>query len=103
MLGSVPSLPTFSIASEIILPISSSPFAESVATCAISSADFTFLESFAMPSTTAAVAVAPYFALQCAPMCHNSSLTAIDSASVSGTPLGITSQSKSFSGTAKPA
>ena len=53
----VPSLPTLSIASEIILPISSSPFAESVATCAISSALFTFLESLAIASVTAAVAL----------------------------------------------
>ena len=52
----VPSLPTLSIASEMMLPISSSPLAERVATCAISSALFTFLESFAMASVTAPVA-----------------------------------------------
>ena len=53
----VPSLPTLSIASEIILPISSSPFAESVATCAISSAVLTFFDCLAIASTTAAVAL----------------------------------------------
>ena len=53
----VPSLPTLSIASEMMLPISSSLLAESVATWAISSALFTFLESLAMASTTAAEAL----------------------------------------------
>ena len=53
----VPSLPTLSIASEMMLPISSSPFAESVATCAISAGSFTFLESFAIAPTTASEAL----------------------------------------------
>ena len=53
----VPSLPTLSIASEMMLPIISSPLAESVATCAISSALFTFLAILAIASTTASVAL----------------------------------------------
>ena len=57
----VPSLPTLSIASEMMAPISVSPFAEIVATCLISSADFTFLDILAIDSTTAPVAASMPF------------------------------------------
>ncbi len=52
-----PSLPTFSIASAIILPISAAPLAEMVPTCAISAEVwifFAFLKRFATTSSTAA-------------------------------------------------
>ena len=52
-----PSLPTFCIASAIILPISTSPLAEIVPTWAISSLVETFLERFFRSSTTAATAL----------------------------------------------
>ena len=52
----VPSLPTFSIASAILPPISVSPLAEIVATFATSSA-FTFLESLPSSSTAASTAL----------------------------------------------
>src|SRR5215207_1712359 len=51
-----PSLPTFCIACAIILPIELSPFDEMVATCAISSDDFTFLALDSMSFTTWATA-----------------------------------------------
>src|SRR4029079_16363320 len=49
-----PSLPTFCIASAIMRPISGSPLAEMVPTCAISSLEVTFL-AFAFNSLTTAV------------------------------------------------
>ncbi len=51
-----PSLPTFAIASAIILPTVVSPFAEIVPTWRISSLDFTFLERFLRSATTASTA-----------------------------------------------
>src|SRR4051812_37504850 len=51
-----PSLPTFFIASARNWPISASPFAEIVPTCAISWLDVTFLEFFCRSSTTASTA-----------------------------------------------
>src|SRR6202035_953176 len=51
-----PSLPTFFIASAIILPTVLSPFAEIVPTWAISSEDWTFLARRSMSLTTAAAA-----------------------------------------------
>ena len=52
-----PSLPTFSIARAIILPISTSPLAEMVPTWAISSLVVTFLDEALMCSTTAMTAL----------------------------------------------
>src|SRR5215204_6793257 len=52
-----PSLPTFFIAWAIIWPIEVSPFDEIVATCAISSEDFTFLARASMSFTTSATAM----------------------------------------------
>src|SRR5580693_4161476 len=52
-----PSLPTFFMASEIILPIVLSPFAAMVPICAISSDDCTFLARFSMSLTTALTAM----------------------------------------------
>ena len=52
-----PSLPTFFMASEIILPIVLSPFAAMVPICAISSDDCTFLARFSMSLTTAVTAM----------------------------------------------
>src|SRR5215203_5165581 len=52
-----PSLPTFFIACAIISPIEVSPFDEMVATCAISSEDFTFLARASMSFTTSATAI----------------------------------------------
>src|SRR6187200_925138 len=51
-----PSLPTFFIASARNWPISASPFAEIVPTCAISWLDVTFLEFFCRSATTASTA-----------------------------------------------
>src|SRR2546421_5927768 len=51
-----PSLPSFFIASARNWPISASPFAEIVPTCAISSLDVTFLEFFCKSSTIASTA-----------------------------------------------
>ena len=51
-----PSLPTFCIASAIILPMVASPFDEMVPTCATSAEEPTFFERFLMSSTTAATA-----------------------------------------------
>src|SRR5277367_2201646 len=51
-----PSLPTFAIASAIILPTVVSPFAEIVPTWRISSFDLTFLERFLRSATTASTA-----------------------------------------------
>src|ERR1700720_3634520 len=51
-----PSLPTFFMASASILPISVSPLAEMVPTCAISSLVETFFERFWMSLTTASTA-----------------------------------------------
>src|SRR6478672_11582924 len=51
-----PSLPTFFIASARNWPISASPFAEIVPTCAISWLDVTFLVFFCRSSTTASTA-----------------------------------------------
>src|SRR2546423_3918246 len=51
-----PSLPTFFIASARNWPISVSPFAEIVPTCAISWLDVTFFESFCKSATTASTA-----------------------------------------------
>src|SRR5260370_1412493 len=51
-----PSLPTFFIASARNWPISASPFAEIVPTCAISWLDVTFLEFFCKSSTIASTA-----------------------------------------------
>src|SRR6478672_334914 len=51
-----PSLPTFFMASERNLPISASPLAEMVPTCAISSFEVTFLEFFTRSATTASTA-----------------------------------------------
>src|SRR6266478_6577089 len=51
-----PSLPTFCIASAIILPILLSPFAASVPTWAISAEEPTFFERFSMSFTTAETA-----------------------------------------------
>src|SRR5436190_18607240 len=51
-----PSLPTFFIASARNWPISASPFAEIVPTCAISWLEVTFLEFFFRSSTTASTA-----------------------------------------------
>ena len=51
-----PSLPTFCIASAIILPIDVSPLAEIVPTWAISSFEETFFEFFLRSSTTASTA-----------------------------------------------
>src|SRR5437016_7438986 len=51
-----PSLPTFFIASARNCPISASPFAEIVPTCAISWLDVTFLEFFCKSATTASTA-----------------------------------------------
>src|ERR1700722_12816521 len=52
-----PSLPTFCIASAIILPTAESPFDEMVPTWATSAEDATFFERFFMSSTTAATAI----------------------------------------------
>src|ERR1700689_1347560 len=52
-----PSLPTFFMASEIILPIVLSPFAAMVPICAISSDDCTFLARRSMSFTTALTAM----------------------------------------------
>src|ERR1700722_13502897 len=52
-----PSLPTFFMASEIILPIVVSPFEAIVPICAISSDDCTFLARFSMSFTTALTAM----------------------------------------------
>ena len=52
-----PSLPTFCIASEIILPISTSPFAAIAPTCAVSAGVVIFLVLFLSSSTTAATAL----------------------------------------------
>ena len=52
-----PSLPTFCIASAIILPILASPFDEMVPTCATSADEPTFLARFSMSFTTAATAM----------------------------------------------
>src|SRR3984893_4903942 len=52
-----PSLPTFCIASAIILPTAASPFDEMVPTWATSDEDATFFERFLMSSTTAATAI----------------------------------------------
>src|ERR1700693_1229718 len=52
-----PSLPTFFIASERNLPISASPLAEMVPTCAISSFEVTFLEFLTRSATTASTAM----------------------------------------------
>src|SRR5579864_5005303 len=52
-----PSLPTFCIASAIILPTFASPFDEMVPTWATSAEDATFFERFLMSSTTAATAI----------------------------------------------
>ena len=52
-----PSLPTFFIASEIILPIALSPLAAMVPIWAISSEDCTFLDRRSMSLTTAVVAI----------------------------------------------
>ena len=52
-----PSLPTFFIASASIRPISGSPLAEIVPTCAISSFVETFFERFSMSLTTALTAM----------------------------------------------
>src|SRR6516162_6394144 len=51
-----PSLPTFCMAWEIILPILASPFDEMVPTWATSAEDSTFFERFSMSLTTAATA-----------------------------------------------
>src|SRR5271165_1457649 len=51
-----PSLPTFFIASARKRPISASPLAEMVPTCAISSFELTFLEFFCRSATTASTA-----------------------------------------------
>src|SRR6478672_8076779 len=51
-----PSLPTFFMASAILAPISVSPLAEMVPTCAISSLEVTFLAFFLSSATTAATA-----------------------------------------------
>src|SRR5437762_1883946 len=52
----VPSLPTFSMHSAMILPISVSPFAEMVATCSISLLSLTGLDSFTSSATTVSTA-----------------------------------------------
>ena len=52
-----PSLPTFCIASAIILPISTSPLAAMAPTCAVSAGVVIFLERFFSSSTTAATAL----------------------------------------------
>src|SRR6204780_643101 len=52
-----PSLPTFFMASERNLPISASPLAEMVPTCAISSFEVTFLEFLTRSATTASTAM----------------------------------------------
>src|SRR3954453_2886964 len=52
-----PSLPTFCIASEIILPISISPFAAIAPTCAVSACVVIFLVLFFSSSTTAVTAL----------------------------------------------
>jgi len=52
-----PSLPTFCIASAIILPILVSPFDEMVPTCATSADEPTFFARFSMSFTTAATAM----------------------------------------------
>ena len=51
-----PSLPTFCMASAIILPMVASPFDEMVPTCATSADEPTFLARFLMSATTAATA-----------------------------------------------
>ncbi len=51
-----PSLPTFSIAWAIIVPMAVSPLAEIVPTCEISSLDFTFLERFSKSDRAEATA-----------------------------------------------
>ena len=51
-----PSLPTFFMASAIMLPISRSPLAETVPTCAISSLEVTFLDLAFSSATTALTA-----------------------------------------------
>src|SRR5437867_2328954 len=63
-----PSLPTFFIASARNCPISASPFAEIVPTCAISWLDVTFFEFFSKSETTAATATAlePSLTMACA-------------------------------------
>src|SRR5262245_37043640 len=52
----VPSLPTLSMHSAMILPISVSPFAEIVATCSISLLSFTSFDSFLSSATTVSTA-----------------------------------------------
>ena len=52
----VPSLPTLSIASAMMSPISSSQLADTVATCLISSLDFTFLAALSRATTAASTA-----------------------------------------------
>src|SRR5437867_5305379 len=52
-----PSLPTFCMASAIILPILASPFDEMVPTCATSAEEPTFFARFSMSLTTAATAM----------------------------------------------
>src|SRR5580704_1068946 len=52
-----PSLPTFCIASAIILPIEVSPFDEIVPTCATSAESFTFFEDFSIAFTASATAI----------------------------------------------
>src|SRR5215467_9549304 len=53
----VPSLPTLSMHSAMILPISVSPFAEIVATCSISLLSLTSLDSFFSSATTVSTAL----------------------------------------------
>src|SRR5262249_46669370 len=53
----VPSLPTLSMHSAMILPISVSPLAEIVATCSISLLSFTSLDSFLSSPTTVSTAL----------------------------------------------
>ena len=52
-----PSLPTFCIASAIMRPISTSPFAEMVPTCAVSACVVIFLLRFSSSATRAATAL----------------------------------------------
>jgi len=52
----VPSLPTLSMASAMMFPISVSPLAEIVATCMICARSLTSFESFRSSSTTEATA-----------------------------------------------
>ena len=53
----VPSLPTLSIASAILSAISKSQFADTAATCLISSLSFTFLEILSSWPTAASTAL----------------------------------------------